>query len=167
MQPKTVFWLLAAAQPLASALPHGPFGLASWDIEGFARDNPLGPTTGGDGGPTVTVGNADDLRAAVTGDEAKTILVSGPIRLPSRVKIGSNKSVIGVGNNATITGSGIDVTDVSNVILRNLKISHILGSDCITIRNSTRVWVDHNEFESDISQGPDTYVCSVPLISKL
>lgn len=144
--------------PLTAAFPLGTFGLASWDIEGFAKDNPIGITTGGKGGSTVTVDNAADFREAVAGDEPKTVLVKGEINLPSRPKIGSNKSVIGVGRTAHITGNGLDVFNSTNVIIRNLKISFIEDNDCITIRNSTRVWVDHNEFASDINKGPDAYV---------
>ncbi|KAF2793588.1 polysaccharide lyase family 1 protein [Melanomma pulvis-pyrius CBS 109.77] len=33
----------------------------------------------------------------------------------------------------------------------------ILDNDGITTQNSTRVWIDHNEFESDINHGPDYY----------
>lgn len=106
----------------------------------------------------MTVDNAADFSAAVAGDEPRVVRVRGRINLPSRPRIGSNKSVIGVGRSAHITGSGLDVFDSTNVIIRNLKISFIKDHDCITIRNSTRVWVDHNEFASDISQGPDAFV---------
>jgi pectate lyase len=164
MLPSILFVLAAAVHPLASALPVD--GQASWDVEGFARDNPLGPTTGGEGGSTVTVANAADLKKAVTGDAPKVVLVTGNITLPSRVKIGSNTSVVGVGTTAHITGSGFDLRDVTNVVIRNLRISYITGNDCITIRNSTRVWVDHNEFTSDITQGPDAFVCPPPITDK-
>lgn len=160
------FNLLLLFAPLSGALPLLPtslFGLASWDVEGFARDNPLGPTTGGKGGSTVTVSTVADFKAAVTGDEPKIVLVSGELNFPSRPKIGSNKSVIGVGKTAQITGSGLDIVNATNVIIQNLKISFILDNDCITIRNSTRVWVDHNEFTSDISKGPDEYVGGFPV----
>ncbi|AEO59664.1 polysaccharide lyase family 1 protein [Thermothelomyces thermophilus ATCC 42464] len=154
----------SALAPLTAAFPFGSFGLASWDVEGFAKDNPIGVTTGGEGGSTVTVDNAADFKAAVAGDEPKTVLVKGEINLPSRPKIGSNKSVIGVGRTAHITGSGLDVFNSTNVIIRNLKISFIEDNDCITIRNSTRVWVDHNEFASDITKGPDAYDGQVDII---
>lgn len=150
--------VFSAAAPLAGASPLGALGLASWDVEGFAKDNPIGTTTGGKGGPTVTVSNAAEFSAAVKGDEPKVIKVKGEINFASRPKIGANKSVIGVGKTAHITGSGLDVYNTDNVIIRNLKISFILDNDCITIRNSTRVWVDHNEFQSDINHGPDQYV---------
>jgi pectate lyase len=150
--------VLSATAPLAAAFPLNSLGLASWDVEGFAKDNPIGPTTGGKGGATVTVDNAADLKAAVAGDQPKIIRVKGEINLPARPKIGSNKSIIGIGKTAHITGSGLDVFNSTNVVIQNLKISFIKDNDCITIRNSTRVWVDHNEFASDISQGPDEYV---------
>ncbi|GAB1318012.1 hypothetical protein MFIFM68171_08222 [Madurella fahalii] len=156
--------LLSAAAPLTRAFPLGSFGLASWDVEGFAKDNPIGTTTGGKGGATVVVDNVDDFTAAVAGDEPKIVRVKGELNFSSRPKIGSNKSVIGVGRTAHITGSGLDVYNSTNVIIRNLKISFIRDNDCITIRNSTRVWVDHNEFTSDISQGPDAFDGQVDII---
>lgn len=158
------FAALATASPLSGASSALTLGLASWDIEGYAKDNPIGPTTGGAGGKKVTVSNAKDLLAAVKGDEPKTIYVKGSIELPERLQVGSNKSILGLGWNAHIKENGITVNGTDNVIIRNLKISYIEGGDCIAINNATRVWVDHNEFESEISVeiGPDFYV-SVPL----
>jgi pectate lyase len=153
--------ILSVLAPLAAASPLGSLGLASWDVEGFAKDNPIGATTGGKGGSTVTVDNAADLQAAAAGDGPKIIRVKGEINLPSRLKISPNKSVIGVGSSAHITGKGIDVVNSTNVVIRNLKISFIEDNDCITIRNSTRVWVDHNEFTSDITKGPDFFVSNL------
>ena len=151
--------VLSTLAPLAVASPlGGSLGLATWGVEGFAKDNPIGTTTGGKGGDTVVVDNAEALLAAVKGDQPKVVRVKGEINLPSRAKIGPNTSVIGVGASAHITGKGLDVVDATNVIIQNLKISFIEDNDCITIRNSTRVWVDHNEFQSDISKGPDFYV---------
>ncbi|KAK4238619.1 polysaccharide lyase [Achaetomium macrosporum] len=164
MRLSNLIGILSVAARLAGAFPVGSFGLASWDVEGFAKDNPIGSTTGGKGGATVTVDNAGDFQTAVTGNEPKVILVKGELNLTARAKIGSNKSVIGVGSTAHITGKGLDVVDASNVIIRNLKISFIQDNDCITIRNSTRVWVDHNEFTSDISKGPDFFDGQVDIV---
>lgn len=145
---------------LTSALPDCD-KKPSWGVEGFAKENPIGLTTGGKGGATVTVSTPAALKTAVAGDTPKIIHIVGEMVLPSRLKVGSNKSLIGVGATAHITGSGIDVFNGTNVIIQNLRISFITGNDGITIRNSTRVWVDHNEFHSDIEHGPDAYV-SVP-----
>ncbi|KAJ4315434.1 hypothetical protein N0V84_008381 [Fusarium piperis] len=149
---------------LALAFPSDYLKLATWGLEGYAKDNPIGPTTGGRGGKTVDVSTAEQLVAAVAGTDPKIVRVKGKITLPARLKIGSNTSVIGVGVSAHITGKGLDVFSGDNVIIQNLKISHILDNDCITIRNSTRVWVDHNEFFSDISYGPDHYDGQVDII---
>lgn len=135
--------------------------LGTWGLEGFAKDNPMGATTGGKGGKTVYVDTEAELRAAVAGTEPRIVRVHGAFNLTTRLSMGSNKSLIGVGTSASITGSGITVNAQTNVILQNLKISYIYDNDCITIQNSTRVWVDHNEFTSDINQGPDTFVSSL------
>lgn len=57
-------------------------------------------------------------------------------------------------------GKGITIANADNVILRNLQVSFVLDNDDITIQNSTRVWIDHNEFFSDMDHGPDYYVSS-------
>ncbi|KFA61016.1 hypothetical protein S40285_02737 [Stachybotrys chlorohalonatus IBT 40285] len=133
------------------------FGLASWDIEGYAKNNPVATTTGGKGGRTVYVSTADELIAAGQSSETLTIYVNGEIELPRRLNLTSNKSLLGVGNKAHIRQHGITVRHHNNVIIRNLKISHIYDDDCITLVNSTRLWIDHNEFYSDIELGPDFY----------
>ncbi|TLS31385.1 hypothetical protein PpBr36_02472 [Pyricularia pennisetigena] len=149
---------LAAAAAAAAAPPNPASCYATWGLEGFAHTNPLGPTTGGAAGPTVTVTTAAALQSAVAGTEARVVVVRGQIELPSRLKVGSNKSVVGHADaSAHITGAGLDVYNGDNVVLQNLKVSFLLGNDAITIRNSTRIWVDHNEFESDLDGGPDKY----------
>jgi pectate lyase len=153
----------AAAGGLASYLKNG---LASWDLEGYALDNPIGPTTGGKGGKKVTVSTAEEFLAAVTGSEPRIIYVKGHLALPERASIGSNKSILGVGKSALITGNGFTVNNVDNIIIRNLKISRIYDNDAIGLRNTTRVWIDHNEFESDfgVEVGPDTYDGQIDIV---
>jgi pectate lyase len=160
MRLNSVVPLLSTLASVASASPLGALGLASWDVEGFAKDNPVGGTTvGGKGGPTVTVTTPAEFSAAVAGNDPKIVLVKGEFNFTAgRPKIGSNKSVIGVGSTAHITGKGLDVVNSTNVILQNLRVSHIVDNDGVTIRNSTRVWIDHNEFHSTIDKGPDFYV---------
>ncbi|KAK0386630.1 hypothetical protein NLU13_6465 [Sarocladium strictum] len=163
------FILLNAA--LVSASPAGlvsylKTGLASWSLEGYALDNPIGPTTGGQGGQKVTVTTAEDFLAAVQGSEPRIIHVKGHLALPSRARVGSNKSILGVGKSALITGNGFTVNNVDNVIIRNLKISRIYDDDAIGLRNTTRVWIDHNELESDfgVAFGPDLYDGQIDIV---
>jgi pectate lyase len=130
---------------------------SDFSLSGFAKDNPIGPTTGGSEGETITVTTPSALTAAVKGDNPLTIHITGTFNLTSRLRVGSNKSLIGTGAGANILHSGITIINASNVIVRNLGIRYILDNDGITIQNSTRVWIDHNEFQSDIDHGPDYY----------
>lgn len=138
---------------------HSSSKFGSFDLVGYAKDNPIGKTTGGEKGEKVTVRDGAALIAAVNGTTPRTIYVEGRIDLPSRLRVGSNKSILGVGDSAEIRQNGITVINATNVIIRNLAIRFIVDNDGITIQNSTRVWIDHNEFESEFSQelGPDYY----------
>ena len=138
MRLNSISTLFVLAQPLiASTEAHSiknnkKHGLAaSWNNpEGYAQTNPLGPTIGGSSGPTITVTTAAALKSAAAGTSPTTILINGTINLPSRLKVGANKSLIGLTTTAGtggahITGSGIDIQDADNVAIRNLKISFI------------------------------------------
>lgn len=135
-----------------------PGSKPDFSLVGFGKDNPIGPTTGGAGGETVRVNTAAELIAAVADDKPRIVKVSGgTYNLTGRLKVGSNKSLIGTGSKTWITGAGINIFNVANVVVRNLGIKFILDNDGITIQNSTRVWIDHNEFYSDLLGGPDKY----------
>ncbi|KAH7143569.1 polysaccharide lyase family 1 protein [Dactylonectria macrodidyma] len=155
---------LSGAAPSSHHLPKEYRNVATWGIEGYAKTNPIGVTTGGKGGDTVYVSTAEELTLAVKDTASRIVKVKGAITLSSRLAIGPNKSIVGVGKTAHITGRGLNIYNTDNVIVQNLKISHIEDNDCITIRNSTRVWIDHNEFTSDISKGPDFYDGQVDII---
>ena len=130
-------------------------------LKGFAAVNPLGRTTGGDRGRTVTATSPAALASAVKGSKPLTIIVRpGAGNSTKRIRVGSNKSIIGAGAGVEISGAGFQIQNVDNVIIRNLKISFVKDNDGITIQNSTRVWIDHCEFESNFSEaiGPDKYV---------
>ena len=66
--------------------------------------------------------------------------------------IGSNKTVVGIGKNSGLKGKGVMLkNNVSNIIIRNLSFTDInagkvFGADAITIKDATRVWIDHNYF---------------------
>ncbi|MDW6002654.1 RICIN domain-containing protein [Vibrio mangrovi] len=69
---------------------------------------------------------------------------------PSGMRVGSNKTIIGVGSRSGIKGKGFYLRDgVSNIIIRNLSITDIndgliWGGDAITVDNASRIWIDHN-----------------------
>lgn len=90
------------------------------------------------------------------------IVIEGEFSLPARLRVGNNKSIIG-GRNGTIARNGMTISNAQNVIVRNLRFTGVLNNDCITIQNTTRVWIDHNDLSSSpniIKNGPDLYVCS-------
>jgi len=65
------------------------------------------------------------------------------------MSVGSNKTIIGIGRNATIRGKGLRmVGGVSNIAIRNLTITNInpqivWGGDALAIDNADRIWIDH------------------------
>jgi pectate lyase len=140
--------LVAFAQP-AGAAPADP-------LVGYGAG-----TTGGAGGSTVTVSSLSALTSAVSGSKAKIIHISGTISGAGDVLVGSNTTILGVGSNATLSGLGLDLKNVSNVIIRNLTIHNVTAAsgtgDAIHIEKSTKIWVDHNNLYSDQNHGKDYY----------
>ncbi|HZG06947.1 MAG TPA: right-handed parallel beta-helix repeat-containing protein [Streptomyces sp.] len=120
----------------------------------LAANQPIGfgaGTTGGAGGSTVTVSNASQFTEAVKRTEPLVIQVNGTVNLSSMTKVTSNKTIIGVGTSGRITGSGLNVSKVSNVIIRNLTFTGS-NDDAINVEYSTKVWIDHNDI-SDANDG--------------
>jgi len=127
---------IALFVPSAAAAP----ALVGWATQG-------GGTTGGGNASPVTVTTAAAFNSAVQSSSAAVVRVSGTITLSSMAKVASNKTIEGVGSGATITGQGLNISKVSNVIVRNLNFRN-WGDDAINVQYSTRVWIDHNSFSN-------------------
>ncbi|MCJ7776800.1 MAG: hypothetical protein MUP16_00560 [Sedimentisphaerales bacterium] len=143
----------------AMAFENSPIGWASYDT--VANPDPchtpaLSGTTGGAGGPVYTVTNEADFAtyASSATPGPLTVQVQGTINLTARVDISPNKTIIGIGDNPTLTGYNIRVRGEDsghhplgyNVIIRNLILRNHSGgdSDGITIQDKAHhVWVDH------------------------
>jgi pectate lyase len=131
----------------------------SLDMTGYASINDS--TTGGSGPqPPVTVTTAADFIAQATASaDPNEILVDGMITLTEKVEIASNKTIIGVGANSGFTGAGLHLTDVRNIILRNLVFAKIsVGEgDAINLKRTKYVWIDHCDFSSDADDTTSGY----------
>jgi pectate lyase len=159
--------------PPTSPPPPPPPGQA----DGFASVNALGRngTTGGAGGPMVTVDTQAEFLSAIAQPGPLVVQVAGTINLPGPMHdVTSDKTVVGLGSTARLTGGGLniglpiddDITSppanaVNNVIIRNLAISQC-PDDCINVQMFTHhVWLDHNDISQqndgalDIKRGSD------------
>jgi pectate lyase len=131
----------------------GATALAAADAPtGWASVNAFGQngTTGGAGGPVVTVTTGAQLADYAGRAGPYTILVSGRIQVDDMITVVANKSIIGTGSSAEITGGGLQMGSTTrpgtNVIVRNLRFS-AASDDSISVTNSAHhVWIDHNEF---------------------
>jgi len=136
----------------------------------FASVNALGytTTTGGAGGDTVTVTSGDELwnlmllrtdAAHCPEPPTLTVFVAG-ILSPGPV-IGSTQmisvkdaydiSIIGVGNDATITNVGLNINRSKNVIVRNITFASCPDDGIAVEANDDEnlghhVWIDHCTF---------------------
>ncbi|KAG8737251.1 hypothetical protein FRC10_008401 [Ceratobasidium sp. 414] len=136
-----------------------------------------GGTTGGGSASPTTVTDLPSLKSALASG-GKVVLISGTITGNEVVKVPANTSVIGK-SGATLTGVGLRVIDVSNVIIRNLKvnpnqsyyelcdlknkisaqINKVLAEagDALGVQAANRVWVDSVELWSDRDHDKDYY----------
>ncbi|WP_437537929.1 hypothetical protein WME79_19210 [Sorangium sp. So ce726] len=163
-------------------------GPADASLIGFAAVNAdgLATTTGGSGGEVVTVTTYAELVAALGDDAPRVVRISGTIvgGGAPMLRVRSNKTLIGVGADATIDGFGFDVsgwteelaastgetctaatpegyTPVSNVIIRNLTFVNSADDSINVPCFSHHVWIDHNTFERshdgsvDVKRGSD------------
>ncbi|KAK0660780.1 family 1 putative polysaccharide lyase [Cercophora samala] len=126
---------------------------------GFASLN--GGTTGGTGGTVTTVSTLPEFTNAVgEKNTAPTIVViRGVISGNEKVRIGSNKSIIGLPGSG-LRGIGLHFRRQKNLIVRNIVSSFVVASsaeDALKIEGSTNVWVDHCEFHSTLNSDKDLY----------
>ncbi|WP_460406181.1 pectate lyase family protein [Actinophytocola sediminis] len=133
-------------------IPDPPGGIVGWATQ-------AGGTTGGDGGSTVTVSSFSDFRTQAEASGARTIQVNGMLSGSGTVEISANKTIRGVGANSGISGTTLNIEDMTpaNVIIQNMNIRGVVGGDAIQIESATHVWIDHNTMSSTIENDPDYY----------
>ena len=128
---------------------------------GFASVSGLGlsTTTGGEGGNKVTVSTWSELEHYAESSAPYIILVEGTINAPSNganIDVKSNKTIVGLGDNATLYQAELRLLYVSNIIIRNITIrdSYVEGDydgktndyDAIQADGSDHIWIDHCHF---------------------
>lgn len=144
----------APETPTSPTTPTTP-PASSGAMIGYAGVN--GTTTGGKGGQTVTVSTLSALKSAAGSSSPTIIQVSGTITGTGMVNVTSNKTIVGL-KGSKLSGVGLMLYTVNNVIIQNMTIEKVVGGDCITIKESTHhVWVDHCDLSSDKSHGWDYY----------
>ena len=132
-------------------------------ITGYATED--GETTGGTGGSEITVSTGTALQNAINTKKDDTspliIYINGTITPGNStgltkidVKEVENLSIIGVGTSGEFNGIGMKIYKANNIIIRNIKIHHVLTGekDCIGIEGpADHIWIDHcelyNEFQ--------------------
>jgi pectate lyase len=144
----------------AGALAYMPSAsAATFNQEGWSTQ--AGGTSGGGSGPTVTVTSLSALTTAASSSTQQTIRINGNFSCSSDVRVASNKSIIGVGSGSGLTGCGLNMRNVNNVIVRNLRIAKVPAAngngDAIHIDHATHLWIDHNDLSSDTTHGTDFY----------
>ncbi|MBN2213841.1 MAG: T9SS type A sorting domain-containing protein [Bacteroidales bacterium] len=127
----SLFWTIA--QDTDKEVPIG------WAV---VPGNGVESTTGGGNGNVVTVTSASQLASYASNTQPFIILVEGTISGSGTIDIASNKTILGKGSGSTLTGVGLNMNGVSNIIIRNLTISGV-SADAIATRGTHHVWIDH------------------------
>lgn len=117
--------------------------LYGWaDVNGEGIDT----TSGGGYVDPIVVSDRGTLQALAWGNEPRVIVVDGSINVFGYLYVGSNKTIVGIDENATIIGE-ISIMDQCNVIISNLNIQGAwpvtMPEDGVNVERSHHVWLDH------------------------
>ena len=63
------------------------------------------------------------------------------------IKVGSNKTILGIGNKGIIKGKGLSFAG-KNVIVQNIQVSdlnhkYVWGGDALSFAGADLIWIDH------------------------
>lgn len=147
LSPLLMLALCATLLPAALAQDHD-FRLTGWATAGDG-------VTGGAGGATVTASTAEELVKYIGQAQPLIIQVKGSIDLGqtfpgsntnARYYVASDKTIVGMGADAEIRRGDLRLSEVRNIIIRNLAFRDA-PDDALTITHgTTHVWIDHNDF---------------------
>jgi len=67
-------------------------------------------------------------------------------RATEKVRVGSNKTILGIGSDSGLKGAGLHLRGVHNILIRNLSI-HDSDDDAVNIEDGAHhIWIDHCDF---------------------
>lgn len=139
----------SASEPTPDPTPStSPAEPLPGQADGFAGVTAKGRegTTGGAGGPVLTATTTAQLLDYIKRPGPQVIQISGTITLARMEWVTSDKTVVGVGDSAVITGGGLTVKNAANVIIRNISFRNSRDDGINIDDGSHHVWVDHNTF---------------------
>lgn len=135
----------------AGACPNTLIGWAT-----VSGDN-VASTTGGGSAAPVRPNTAAELMMYASDATPRVIEIAGTFAVP-RLQVASNKTLVGIGNDATINGGvrirGTSSAPVQNVVVRNLRVNGAttdVDNDAFQVYFAHHIWIDHCE----IWDGPD------------
>lgn len=127
--------------------PNEPFGMAAMGTG----------TTGGAGGTVLVSADPAVIAPYLDNDTPKILYISESIVNDyienGFLQIGSNTTLIGLPG-VKLTNVGMKINDSSNIIIRNITSEKVLqgtvDNDCISIRNSHHIWIDHCDLSGSL-----------------
>ncbi|HEX5057664.1 MAG TPA: pectate lyase [Gammaproteobacteria bacterium] len=135
----------ALAPPGRSGGSKGLLGFAAVEADGRAR------TTGGAGGSLYSARSYGELAGLLDNghnDAPKIIEISGILTGTETLMVGSNTTLIGVGDEPAIHGFGFKLSGKQNVIIADLDFSGGPDNALGITDGSHHVWVHHNAFSA-------------------
>jgi pectate lyase len=138
------------------------------DVVGYAtvQDDAGTPylLTGGSLGASVTATTLDDLKMYLGSSDPYVVSFSGVLTGADAISVGSDKTLLGVGDSAHLDGIELEINGSRNVIIRNMTVSNVvadgsgIANDAIEITGGAKnIWIDHCHLYSDLDHGKDYY----------
>ena len=112
---------------------------------------------GGALGDTVEASDFEELSSYLSSPIPYVVTFSQQLTGNQNITVTSDKTLLGISEQAHLQGIGLEISQARNVIIKNIKISHVTPQDAIEINGSKNIWIDHCELYSDKDHGQDYY----------
>lgn len=113
---------------------------------------------GGALGKTVNASTFTELKQYLEVEEPYVVQINKRIEGAEALNIASNKTLVGVNDSSYLKGIRLDISNAENVIVQNLKLSHVLQYDIIEINGGSKnIWLNHLDLFNDREHGTEYY----------